>query len=224
MKALLIVAHPNKTSFNHAIATACSRALADNGHEIIAHDLYAEQFNPTVPGGEIARDAALSADIRQHCEELSQADAIIIVHPNWWGQPPAILKGWLDRVIRPGVAYEFLEGDNGEGVPRGLLKARCAIIFNTSNTEPNREKTVFGDPLEAIWRACVFGLCGVPTIHRRAFSVVVTSSEAEREAWLSEVAATIDRFLPKGSRGAAPNGGPAARLGNSGAIGGGRHR
>lgn len=111
-------------------------------------------------------------------------------------QPPAILKGWVDRVIRPGVAYEFLEGDKGEGVPRGLLKAKCAIIFNTSNTETTREQTVFGDPLEAIWKNSVFNLCGVPVVHRRMFNIVVTSSEAERQGWLSEVAATIDRFFP----------------------------
>jgi putative NADPH-quinone reductase len=110
------------------------------------------------------------------------------------------LKGWVDRVIRPGVAYEFPEGDTGEGVPRGLLKADSAIIFNTSNTETTREKTVFGDPLEAIWRDCVFGLCGVPTIHRRMFNIVVTSTEEERKGWLSEVAATIHRFFPKGSK------------------------
>lgn len=96
------------------------------------------------------------------------------------------------------MAYEFLEGDTGEGVPRGLLKADSAIIFNTSNTETTREKTVFGDPLEAIWRDCVFGLCGVPTIHRRMFNIVVTSTEEERKGWLSEVAATIHRFFPKG--------------------------
>ena len=102
----------------------------------------------------------------------------------------------MDRVIRPGVAYEFLEGDKGEGVPRGLLKAKCAVIFNTSNTGSIREKAIFGDPLEAIWKNCVFALCGVPTIHRRMFSIVVTSSEAERTRWLSEVTATIDRFFP----------------------------
>jgi putative NADPH-quinone reductase len=106
------------------------------------------------------------------------------------------LKGWVDRVLRPGVAYEFMEGDQGEGVPRGLLRARCAIVFNTSNTERVREQTVFGDPLEALWENCIFGLCGVPTIHRKLFSVVITSSEAERTAWLSEVATTIDRFFP----------------------------
>jgi putative NADPH-quinone reductase len=196
MRVSVIVAHPNRASFNHAIATTCWRVLTDNGHEVITHDLYEEHFNPMLPYGEFPKDAVLPADIKPHCDEVSQADGIVIIHPNWWGQPPAILKGWVDRVIRPGVAYEFLEGDKGEGVPRGLLKAKCAIIFNTSNTGSIREKTIFGDPLEAIWKNCVFALCGVPTIHRRMFSIVVTSSEAERTGWLSEVTATIDRFFP----------------------------
>ena len=67
--------------------------------------------------------------IRVHCQELAVAEGIIVIHPNWWGMPPAILKGWVDRVIRTGVAYEFLEGDSGEGVPRGRLLARRAIVF-----------------------------------------------------------------------------------------------
>jgi len=46
------------------------------------------------------------------------------------------LKGWIDRIFRPGVAYEFNEGDKGEGIPVGLLKAKKAIVFNTSNTPP----------------------------------------------------------------------------------------
>lgn len=203
MKVLLIVAHPNKASFNHAIALTCSNTLSGNGHEVIVHDLYAEHFDPVLPFGEFPRDAALPPKVQLHCDEVSQADGIVIVHPNWWGQPPAILKGWVDRVIRPGVAYEFLEGDLGEGVPRGLLKAHSAIILNTSNTATKREKTVFGDPLQLIWENCVFGLCGVPKFYRRMFNIVVTSTAAERRAWLSEVAATINRFFPKGVNGQA---------------------
>ena len=197
MKILVIVAHPNGASFNHAIAATCTRALSDNGHDVIVHDLYEEHFDPILPFGEFQRDAELPAEIQRHCDEVSQADGIIVIHPNWWGQPPAILKGWMDRVIRPGQAYEFVEGDKGEGVPRGLLKVKCAIIFNTANTGEIREKAVFGDPLDAIWKNCVFGLCGVPTIYRRVFSIVVTSSESERKAWLSEVAVTMDRFFPQ---------------------------
>jgi NAD(P)H dehydrogenase (quinone) len=53
--------------------------------------------------------------------EIAKADGIIIIHSDWWGRPPAILKGWIDRVIRPGIAYRFLEGDKKEGIPKGLL-------------------------------------------------------------------------------------------------------
>jgi len=197
MNVLVIVAHPNKASFNHAIAKTCSEALTANGHEVVFHDLYEEGFDPLLPYAEFEKEAVLPEGIKRHCEEVSHADGIVVVHPNWWGQPPAILKGWVDRVIRPGIAYEFEEGDQGEGVPRGLLRARCALIFNTSNTGTAREVSVFGDPLEAIWKNCIFGLCGVPTIHRRMFNIVVTSSDAERKEWLSEVKATTDNLFPR---------------------------
>jgi NAD(P)H dehydrogenase (quinone) len=197
MQISIILAHPDPASFNHAIAQAAFQTIKANGHTVFSHDLYQEKFDPLLLAAEIAREADLPADIKRHCDEIATADGIIIVHPNWWGQPPAILKGWVDRVIRPGVAYEFLEGDAGEGVPGGLLKARVALIFNTSNTESAREKNVFGDPLETIWKNCIFGLCGVTNFHRRMFNVLVTSSEAERKNWLDAVRNDIDLFFPK---------------------------
>lgn len=197
MKVSVILAHPDYKSFNHAIAGTVVEQLKTNKHDVCFHDLYAEQFGPLLPADEIPQDALLPNTIKAHCEEISEADGIIIVHPNWWGQPPAILKGWIDRVIRPGIAYEFLEGDSGEGVPRGLLKAKAALVFNTSNTMPEREQKLFGDPLETIWRNCVFGLCGVSVFFRRMFGVVVTSTDAERKQWLEEVRAAINRFFPE---------------------------
>ena len=193
----VILAHPDLESFNHAIARTAAKAIISNGHTAFYHDLYQEKFDPLLQTKEIASDAILPAAIKKHCDEIAAADGIVIVHPNWWGQPPAILKGWVDRVLRPGVAYEFLEGDNGEGVPKGLLKAHAALVFNTSNTETQREKDVFGDPLEIIWKNCVFGLCGVTNLHRRIFNVVVTSTEDQRKNWLDSVRQDIDIFFPK---------------------------
>ncbi|EPR41753.1 NAD(P)H dehydrogenase (quinone) [Desulfovibrio sp. X2] len=191
MRILLVLAHPAPGSLNHAIADAARQALVQAGHEVDFHDLCAEGFDPHLPGPEIPRGASLPADLARRCAELAEAEGIVIVHPNWWGMPPAVLTGWVDRVVRPGTAYEFVEGDSGEGVPCGLLKARWAAVFNTSNTFPDREAAVFGDPLERIWKDCVFGLCGVNDVTRRTFSVVVTSTPEEREAWLAEVRATV---------------------------------
>ncbi len=197
MDILVLLAHPDPASFNHAIAGAACARIEANGHRLIFHDLYQEAFDPILPAAEIPTEADLSTIIDTHCRQLSDADGIVIIHPNWWGQPPAVLKGWVDRVLRPGVAYRFLEGDDGEGVPVGLLKARSALIFNTANTPDQRERTVFKDPLELLWRNCIFDLCGVAVIFRKTFSVVVTSTAAERASWLAEVVAAIDRFYPR---------------------------
>ena len=197
MKISVILAHPGEGSFNHAIAKTAVEQLEGNGHKVFFHDLYKETFDPILAYSEIPKGAPLPEEITNHCSEIAEADGIVIVHPNWWGQPPAILKGWVDRVIRPGVAYEFLEGDSGQGVPHGLLRAKAAIVFNTSNTESKREKYVFGDPLETIWKNCIFSLCGVTCFCRRMFSIVVTSMEAQRKQWLLEVRNDIDTFFPR---------------------------
>lgn len=196
MKISVILAHPDERSFNHAIARSAVEQLQSNGHSVFFHDLYGEGFDPVLACEEIPKDAPLPVLIKKHCNEIIQADGIVIIHPNWWGQPPAIMKGWIDRVIRPGIAYEFLEDDSGEGAPRGLLKARAAAVFNTSNTESEREIKVFADPLETIWKNCVFSLCGVTVFKRRMFNVIVTSTEAQRKAWLNYVRTDIDTLFP----------------------------
>jgi NAD(P)H dehydrogenase (quinone) len=196
MKISVVLAHPEAGSLNHAIAGAAVEQLEADGHAVSFHDLYGEGFDPLLASGEFPRRAALTNAVREHCREIAEANGIVIVHPNWWGQPPAILKGWVDRVIRLGVAYEFLPGDSGEGVPKGLLKAEAAAVFNTSNTEPERERRVFGDPLETLWKNCIFGFCGVGKFHRRNFSVVVTSSEAERREWLETVKRDLRAVFP----------------------------
>ncbi|MBN2294848.1 MAG: NAD(P)H-dependent oxidoreductase [Pirellulales bacterium] len=197
MQISLILAHPDKNSFNHAIAETALKILQRNGHDVRFHDLCAEGFDPYLPREEFPKEARLPAIIESHCREIAQADGIIVVHPNWWGQPPAVLKGWVDRIIRPGVAYEFVGEDGGEGVPRGLLKARAALVFNTGNTEAQREIETFGDPLESIWKDCIFGLCGVTNFYRRLFGIVITSTGQQRKAWLEEVAQTVDCYFPE---------------------------
>ena len=186
MNITVVVAHPDPSSFNHAIAEAVVDELSMAGHAVSFHDLHGERFDPVLPAAEIAFSAVLPPAITAYCAEIAAADGIVVVHPNWWGQPPAILKGWIDRVIRPGVAYRFVEGDDGDGIPVGLLKARTAVVFNTSNTREERERAAFGDPLQRTWADCVFGLCGVRDFRRSVFAVVVTSTLEQRAGWLAE--------------------------------------
>ena len=200
MKVSVILAHPHPGSFNHAIAETVTGTLRQNGHEVSFHDLYTEGFDPVLPFAEIPRDATLPEDIARHCVEITAADGIVFVHPDWWGMPPAILKGWIDRVLRSGVTYRFPEGDKGEGIPEGLLKAKAALVFNTSNTPRERELESFGDPLERLWKDCICSFCGVPACHRKMFGVIVTSTGEQRKAWLDEVRDLTRGMFPPGGR------------------------
>ena len=196
MNISLILAHPDKDSFNHAIANTALNHLQLKGHDVTFHDLYDEGFDPVLHAYEIPTDAPIPETIEPICKEIATAKGIIIVHPNWWGQPPAILKGWIDKIIRPDVAYKFLEDDNGsEGIPVGLLNATAAVVFNTSNTPEEREIDAFDDPLETIWKNCIFGLCGVNVFYRRMFRIVVTSTPQQRKEWLENVREVLDRYF-----------------------------
>ena len=198
MNITMVLAHPDPQSFNHAIAAAAVAALRELGSSVKLHDLYAEGFDPLLSSDEIPDGAKTPSDIDTHCREVAEADGLVFVHPNWWGQPPAILTGWIDRVLRPGIAYRFDETDAGDGVPVGLLRAGTAIVFNTSNTYPAREREVFGDPLERIWRDCVLGLCGVRDFHRAVYTPVITSSASKRAEWLTGVRTLVhNAFAPK---------------------------
>ncbi len=196
MNVSIILGHPTPGSFNHAVAAAAVAALHSNGHTAWFHDLYAENFDPLMTSSEIARDAVLPPVIERHCREIEASDGIIIVHPNWWSQPPAIIRGWTDRVLRPGRAYQFIPDGHGGGKSVGLLKARVGMVFNSANTPQEKEEELFGDPLEILWRKVVFGLCGVTTVFRRNFSPVIVSTLEQRQQWLREAREAVAAHFP----------------------------
>lgn len=196
MKVSVILGHPYENSFNSAIAETVVKALKKNGHTVMFHDLYREGFDPAIPKDELVSDMTQDSLVLSHQREIVEADGIIIVHPNWWGQPPAILKGWVDRVLRENVAYTFPVGDNGGGLPIGLLKAKAGLVLNTSNTPGKRENEVFGDPLNRLWKDCIFDFCGVKVFERIMFRVVADSSEAERKKWLQQAGNMVNHYFP----------------------------
>jgi NAD(P)H dehydrogenase (quinone) len=190
MNVFVVIGHQNPSSFCHAIAAVAIEELKAAGHEVVYHDLYAEKFDPILPHEEIPKDADLDPVVAQHCREVAAADGYIVVHPNWWAMPPAILKGWIDRVFRQGVAYRF-----GRGGVEPFFAGRRAVVFTTSNTPRDDELRLYGDPLENLWKACVFGMCGVEDVTRRNFESIVMSTPEQRREWLEVVRRIVrERF------------------------------
>ncbi|MER7585005.1 NAD(P)H-dependent oxidoreductase [Kitasatospora sp. NPDC097691] len=191
------LAHPRPGSFNHALYEAVVDELRGRGCEVRAHDLYAEGFAPLLTAEETGTvdtaDPSADAGLALHRAEVATLDALVLIHPNWWGMPPAVLAGWVQRVLAPGVAYKLGTSD---GEPAGLLRAGRALVLNTSDTPEDRERSEFGDPLERIWAACVLPYVGVTDVRRTVLRTVTDSTAADRAEWLrrarEQAAALLD--------------------------------
>jgi len=185
--ALVVVSHPDDASFSLAIARRSEAALQALGFTTHLCDLYRDNFNPLLTKGEV-RGAKTDDPLTQRYRDLlASAEVLVVVHPNCWGSPPAMMKGWMDRVFSEGSAYAFEKSSDLGDVPKGLLRTNLAVVFNTSNTAEERERLVFGDPLERIWKDCLLRYCGVKNVVRHVFRIVATSSVTDRKRWLDEV-------------------------------------
>lgn len=195
MTASVILAHPYEKSFNHAIFAAATDALRARGISVFAHDLYAEGFDPVLTRAELGKEETPDPLAARYIRELVASDLLVFIHPNWWGQPPAIMKGYIDRVFRPPYAYDYEISASGSTEIAQKLVGKIGIVFNTSNTEEVRENEYFHDPLEHEWLKCVFGFCGIERCSRRMFRVVAESGAEERARWLEMVRDDIEAFL-----------------------------
>ena len=195
MKALIVLGHPAPNSFNHALADAIRQTWANVCCDVTFHDLAADGFDPRMTATEAREGASTDPTVRRHIADLCAADVLAVVHPNTWGAPPAIMKGWIDRVFAENAAYGFEKGADTGAAPVGLLKIKSALVINTGNTPLDRERDHFHDPLDHIWRTCILGFCGVKHINRRLFGVVATSTADDRAAWLAETGMLATKAL-----------------------------
>ncbi len=107
LRHLIIVAHPRIKSFNHSVVDAYTAALEERGHRVECRDLYAMSFNPVLSARDIAAIARgkPTRDIRNELNAIRAAEAVTLISPLWWGDFPAMLKGYIDRVFTAGSAY-----------------------------------------------------------------------------------------------------------------------
>jgi NAD(P)H dehydrogenase (quinone) len=140
MQVLLVHCHPRPDSFNAALRVAAVAGLTASGHSIVQRDLYAEGFDPvlsTYQRGVYFDEAANATGLEDHVAALRQAEALVLVYPTWWFGMPAMLKGWLDRVWLPGVAFQL-------GGPKALLPLLTGI-------RKIAVVTTYGSPWWLLW-------------------------------------------------------------------------
>lgn len=144
MNILVVYAHPNPESFNYGIQKTVCEELSAGGHRVELLDLYRDNFDPCMSREE--RIAYMGknniAPVRGYVEQLQQADALILVYPTWWMGPPAILKGWFDRVWLPSVVAEFGE----KGVTAKLTNIQKILVITTQGSSRLRMNLIANPP------------------------------------------------------------------------------
>lgn len=206
MRILEILCHPRPGSFNHALAARALETLKSLGHEVHFHDLHEEGFDPVLDASELSRLYSLDDLVQEHSRELVACDGLLIFHPDWWSQPPAMLKGWVDRVFRQGVAYE-LEGEDGtEKRWKPLLTGKKGLVFCTSDAEEGEKPGA----LETLWEDAILGRCGMD-----AKCLVVRDMrgpvQARKRDWMSFVSERLEKTFPAGAPASGRKESPAIR-------------
>lgn len=180
MRVLIVYAHPEPTSFTGSMRDVAVQALRGAGHTVEVSDLYAEEFNPragrhdfsTVANSErfhyqseqahAATHQAFAPDIAREQARVTDSELLLFVFPLWWGGVPGILKGWFDRVLAYGFAYE-----DGMRYETGFFQGRRGLLGVVTGGTPHRfsEDGTYGSIEQVLWptQHCLIEYMGLST-------------------------------------------------------------
>ena len=147
--------HPLVESFDHALFRTIVATLKQNGHKVVATDLYREEFQPAMTEQERQTYMGMSYDttaVAHYAKTLKEVEGLILCFPHWWFSMPAMLKGWVDRVWNNGWAY----GDT-------TLPHRKALLIGTaSGGAATYDKRQYGPAMQAQLVVGIMNYCGIP--------------------------------------------------------------
>ncbi|WP_229792279.1 NAD(P)H-dependent oxidoreductase [Cognatilysobacter bugurensis] len=178
---LVILGHPRVDSLCGALADSYSEGARSAGAQLRRLDLAALDFDAHLHTYS-PNDQPLEDDLREARELVLWADHLVFVYPTWWGGAPALLKGFLDRLMAPGFAFQTSEGGTGY---EGLLQDRSAQLITTMDTPPLVHRLVYRQPGRNALARATLGFCGVRPVRSLVFGSVKQADPAQREAWLA---------------------------------------
>ena len=183
-KIFLIYGHYNKQSFNASIKDTFINSAKECGHEVDCVDLYKENFNPVYSGEDP------TSEVLDHRKRIEKSDIIVLIAPIWNFRMPAIVEGWIDRVLAPPWAFTFKKLVGNYGYPLGNLKNKKAIIFCTYGSPRLAITTFFLNlPIRRLKRG-VFNICGINDVIYKRYFAVPFVSDKKRKKFLEDVKST----------------------------------
>jgi NAD(P)H dehydrogenase (quinone) len=194
VKAYVVYCHPNPESFTAAMRDRVVNALEADGHQVRVSDLYADEFEPAMSLHErlTHRETEHGPELAEYCEDLRWCDTLVFIYPTWWSGEPAMLTGWLDRVLLRGIAWDLTESKTRI---TSLLTNVRRVVTITSHGSSKLVNVVEGESGRRVIGRAVRVLC-----HRftrttwLALYNIDRSTEAERTAFLDRVERRVHRL------------------------------
>jgi len=196
MKVLVVLAHPNPDSFSHAIVDRVVSTLTNRDHSVSVIDLYSLDYSAALTRAELAAyptsEPAIDPMVIEHTRLIQECSTIVFVYPTWWSSMPAILKGWIDRTMLPGIAFS-VDPQTLKMQP-GLTSVRRLMGITTFGG-PRLASLVVRDNGSKIVTRSLRAIC-----HRRCRTTwlrlfnIDSSTVAQREKFLQRVERTVQKI------------------------------
>ena len=194
MKTLIVFNHPYGGSYCGAIMAAVERGLRKSGQPFRVINLDQDDFDPVmrskdllafVGAGKNNPDAldAVDDQVKEYKRHLEWAEHLVMIFPIWWMTMPAMMKGFIDKVIFPGIVYKM---EDGEMISM-LSKLRQVTVITTMNTPQDIYKEVFGNSIEGSLIKGTFNKIGIHDIRWISLNMVKQSGDEKRWLWLDEI-------------------------------------
>jgi putative NADPH-quinone reductase len=180
---LIMLGHPYRKSFCNSLAEHYKEGVERAGGSATFIRLNELSFDPILHKG-YSEVQKLEDDLVNTQRLITEADHLVFVYPVWWGGPPALLKGFIDRVILPGFGFRFEEG---KLAPKKLLKKKSARIIETMDAPGWFYKLFFGAPGDKMMKRTVLNFCGVRPVRFTYVDRLRTRSEVWRRQKLEKI-------------------------------------
>ncbi|MCG3448541.1 NAD(P)H-dependent oxidoreductase [Enterococcus durans] len=188
MKTLIIYNHPYEGSYNHAILESVVKGIsrAQGKYEVI--DLDKENFNPVMTSADLlgfVKHQAVDPIAISYAEKIKEADHLVFIFPIWWEMMPALTKGFIDKVIYPGLTYDYKE--NGISMVSLLPKLKATTVITTMNTPKIMYKLTYGNALKKALIKGTFKKSGMKNVNWISLNMVKMSKVEKRQKWLKNI-------------------------------------
>lgn len=180
MRTLIILGHPDKKSLCGSLADSYEKGAKEKGGEVARLNLIDLKFDPILRYG-YNKPQTLESDLVEAQRLINWSNNIVFVFPVWWGTPPALMKGFIDRVFLPDFAFRYRE--NSAGFEKLLTGKRSRLIL-TSNAPVAWLYLAYFHPAVNMMKKALLEFCGVGPVEVTSFGSIINASDKKREGIL----------------------------------------